>query len=275
MPETPEEKAAREAREAANGNNGRRYLTAEEVSAQVTTMLARNGNDTQRTIAQLITDNRKTRDRLRDTRAELETLKAKAPAADAVVLTGEDKKTYEAFRALNLKPEDAKKRIDLAAKLESDQATATRNVALKETAKSLGYNEQVFVDLVNDKKLHVELRDGVVEGKAVKLPYIRPSADANAPLVLAKDFVAQQLAGYVPALTAKPAAGTNGTAAAGAGTGTTFPAQSGGTSTASPTPGTAADSSRNGNGTPAPAAPGGQRFVSPSERATALGRAGT
>jgi hypothetical protein len=263
MPETAEEKAARELRErtAGGGNGGgeRRYASAEEIALQVTRMLASNNGDEKRTIAQLITDNRKVRDKLRITREQLTASEAKVPK-DALVLSGDDKKLYDEFKALNIKPSEAKKRIELATQLEEKELKATRDKSLAEAAGSLGYNDKVFVDLVNDKKLHVEMRDGMVDGKAVKLPYMRPAADDKAPLILAKDYVTQNLAGYVPSLTAKPAQG------AGAGTGTGFPAQSGGTSTAPPSG--AADSTRNSDGTPKPL-PGGQKYLSPSERTAA------
>lgn len=273
MPETDAEKIVRLEREAAartaGGSGERHYATPEEIAAQVAQIIARNGNNPQQAITQLINDNRRTRDKLRVVKSELDAVTKKLPAADAVVLTGDDKKAYDAFKALNLKPEELKTRVDLAAKLEGDKQTGERNEALKKAAEALGYpNQQLFVELVNDKKIHVEMRDGIVEGKPVKLPYMRPSADEKAPLILAKDYVATNLAGYVPALNTKPAADstTSGNNGAG-GNGTGFPAQSGGSSTASPNG--PADSRNNGNGNngngPAPVLPGAQRYLSPSE----------
>lgn len=260
-----------------SGNNregGRRYLTADEVSEQVTTMLARNGNNAERTIATLINDNRRTRDKLRETKDRAEKLEAQVKGA--TILTGDDAKEYKAFKDLKLPPAEIKTRIEKATTLEATQAKNDRAAILKTAAEALGYNPDVFTDLVESKGLHVELRDGMVNEKPVKLPYIRPAADDKAPLLLAKDYVGTNLAGYVPALTTKPAAGTSGatatgSTATGATGGTQFPAQSGGASTASPTGnGGAAD------GTPAllKPLPGQESYMTPGMRRAAAERRG-
>lgn len=252
-----------------NSNNregGRRYLTSEEVTEQVQTMLARNGNNAERTIATLINDNRRTRDKLRETKEKAERLEAGQKGA--TILTGDDAKEYKAFKDLKLPAADIKARIEKATTLEASQAKTDRAAVLKTAAEALGFNAEVFTDLVESKGLHVELRDGMVNDKPVKLPYIRPAADDKAPLLLAKDYVGTNLAGYVPALTTKPTSGAGGATAtgssvSGATAGTQFPAQSGGASTASPTGnGGAAD------GTPplVKPLPGQERYMTPGMR---------
>src|SRR4051812_26351407 len=109
MPETEAERTAREAadRSNRNGNSGRRYASPEEIAQQVATLMARNNNDSQRVITQLMNDNRTARDKLRIAREKVTELEGKLPK-DAIVLTGDDAKAYTAFKALNLKPDEVK-----------------------------------------------------------------------------------------------------------------------------------------------------------------------
>lgn len=267
MPETAEEKAAREARESRNGDRGagRRYASPEEIAGQVARLLATNNNDSQRVITQLINDNRTARDKLRAAREAQAAAEAKVPAG-AVVLSADDAKKWEAFKGLNLKPDEVKAKIEQATKLEAEKQQQAKAVTLKEAAKELGYpNADLFVELVNDKKLHVEMRDAIVDGKAKKIPYIRSAADEKAPLLPGKEFVDANLKGYVPALMTAPAGSTT-TAATNGVNGTGYPAQSGGTSTATPTGGADTRSTQRAqDGLPAPILPGVQRYLSPSE----------
>lgn len=221
---------------------------------KVTAFLAKHGGNAESAVTDLLTDNLRYRERLRSAQntetpykpdariveleAEVDKLEGEnvrlgnlIPAQGAVVLVGDDVKAYEAFKALG-KPEDVKKQLEELPVLRGKVATVETSTAATEAAKLLGWNPDATVGAINDKGLVVSLVDGKdKDGKAIKVPHVRPKADEKAATVPLADWVTTHAAYLTPALTAKttPTGGSGGSSSNGAPQGgTPFPAQSAG-----------------------------------------------
>lgn len=208
-------------------------------------------------IGALLRDNHRYRERLREARSagkvtienpELERqvedlerenadLMRRVPAEGAVVLTKEQGEQWAAYQQLGA-PKDVAEKL----KQGTEAATALTERAaadlVAEAAGLAGFKPKVLQDLVKTKGLTVELRDQTVDGKAVKVPFVKTSqSDAGTAL---GEYAKTHLADYLPALQASgngggaggsggQGTGAQGTAGAGgtAGSGVAFPNQTG------------------------------------------------
>lgn len=112
-------------------------------------------------------------------------LRAKVPAEGAVVLPKAEAEALAKLKALGTVDEivaGMKERGDLKTTVSRTEAERTARTA----AKASGLDEDAFVAHALRESLHIEMRDTQVEdaGKTVtkKLPFVRPGADATAPL---------------------------------------------------------------------------------------------
>lgn len=131
-------------------------------------------------------------------REENDTLKASAPAKDAVVLTGDDAKKWAAVKAIELPGEKIAERVKLADTLETQGAAADRAKKIGEIATSANINGDVLNPLLTQFGLDVEalpvtvVTNGKAETKQV--PHIRPapkSATDNPAWEPLTDFIAK------------------------------------------------------------------------------------
>lgn len=155
-------------------------------------------------------------------------LEAKVPAG-AVVLSAEDAKLFESYKALG-KPDEVKATLDKVPVLEGqiaarDTAEARRKAG-KAAASALGWNEAVTVDLITDKGYTVELREVEVEEKDAKgavtkvkksLPHVLTGEGTAAKADLLDAVIQRDHAGYLPALQATAAAGAGSSGGSGSG----------------------------------------------------------
>jgi hypothetical protein len=156
----------------------------------------------------------------------LRPLAEKVPKEGSVVLAGDDAKAWEAYKALG-KPDDVKKKLEKLPELETKVADVDNAEQMAKAAEPLGWNPKPLAKLAKDHKLtFVEVKDEVVNGKTVKVPYVK-GPEANATPVKLEDFAQQHFADFMPALTT-PASGTGGpTSRTTTSSGTTHPVQRG------------------------------------------------
>lgn len=246
MPETAEEKAAREAAES-RGRSG----PTDEGRGVARKLLNKFRGRAEEALASLADENRELRDDRRTLRVEVE--KFKAPGT--VVLSADDAKAWEAFKGLGQKPEDLKKALDEVPTLRAKVLENDRRTVADEAAPLLGYNAAALREVVTDKRLEITFKDALVEGKTVKVPHVKPIDDAKAVPVPFAEYAKTSLSAYLPALTAKAGTGTPA-AQNGATKGTQMVEQSAGSGTA-----------QNGDGTkPRQPATSGN-YMTPGQRA--------
>jgi hypothetical protein len=182
---------------------------------------------------------------------------AKLKAPGTVILSADDAKEYEGFKALGKKAADLKKDLDAVPELRAKVAENDRRMVADEAAPLAGYNAAALRELITDKKLEISFRDENKDGKTVRVPLVKVAGDDKGQPVPLVDYAKQNLVAYLPALTANPSKGaaTTQTGAAGAGRSTVMVEQSSGSSTA-----------QTGDGKPrAPST--GRSYMTPSERA--------
>lgn len=254
MPETDKERADRLEAEARERGTGGRSGPTDEGRGVAEKLLRKYRGRATEALAHMADEAKDLREDRRTLREELKTLKAPG----TVILSADDAKEYEGFKALGKKAADVKKDLEKVAALETKVTEHDRRTAADEAAPLVGFNPATLRELIADKKLEISFRDEVKDGKTVKVPLVKAAGadDKTAPVPLA-DYAKTNLSAYLPALTAKPAAGTTtGTPAAPAKPGTQMVEQSSGSSTAQ-------------NGDPKPRAPSTAKYVTPGQRAAA------
>ena len=141
--------------------------------------------DANRKVADLEADNQKQR-------KEIEGLKEKAkglPPEGAVVLTAEEAKFHEAWKALDLKPEDVAALKAERDTLKDKDAQRTRQDAFSGAVKALGWPEDTVVTLLDMRSLDgatVELKPEKGKDKAgkdvdVQVPYVTLAGEGQKP----------------------------------------------------------------------------------------------
>lgn len=227
---------------------------------KVTAFLARHGGNAEAAVTELLSDNLRYRERLRSAQSggespykpdariaelegenqrleqEVERLSLKVPAEGAIVLTGDQVKAHQAYLTLG-KPEDVKRSLDELPALRTKVGDAERKTAATEAATILGWNPDATASAIGDKQLVVILVDGKdKDGKAVKVPHVRPASDEKAATVPLTEWMDKHAAYLMPALTAKSqqSGAASGTSSSTSTQGTPFTVQSAGGSPAAP-----------------------------------------
>lgn len=221
--------------------------TSQHADPRVSRFLIRYGGDAKRGVKALLAENARLKQQLKDQKdspyradealksenerleRENEELAAKLPSADAVILTGDDAKSWPAFKALGISADKAKEALKERDTLKAELAERDKEKLIATAAEKVGYNPKVLADQVALRKLHVEMRDVTekVDGKDVvtKVPHVRPANDDKATLEPLTAYAERELAEYMPLLKAQP--GTNGTGAGQQPTGPAYPEQRG------------------------------------------------
>lgn len=129
-------------------------------------------------------------------------LSALVPAPGTVVLTAEQKAEWDAYVALG-PSKDVKDKVERGAKAEADLATERAASVIPDAAKALGgLNDDALKQLLTDKGLHVEMKDGK--------PVVRKADDAKAATEALADVLAKpEFKMYEPMLRA-PKVGADG-----------------------------------------------------------------
>jgi hypothetical protein len=201
-----------------NSTDSKAGKKADAVQGIVDRLTQRYGT-VERALEVLAGENYEYRDQLRTQGEELAALRTKVPADGALVLTADQKKTWDAIVATNVPLDKVAERIKRAGELEAEQAKAAFDKLVETGASSVKFNAEVLKGLLTDKGYTLELRDTIVDGKTSKIPFIRKANDQNAAweqltVAAEKDFKA-----YLPALKTLPQGGTGGAGSGGTGGG--------------------------------------------------------
>jgi hypothetical protein len=203
----------------AGGGGGPAAKPERSVSQVVGSLIQRHGS-AETALGVLAGENRDYRRRHQADQQAIAALQGKAPAAGSVVLSPEEAKKWEAYKALG-EPDAVRATVEKVGTLETTLAEKARGELIAEAAGLVAPGQQwkpsVLQDIVQVKGLHVEMRDTTEKDAkgvdtTVKRPHVRLANDEKAPLVPLAKWVADNAADYLPALTAAGAgAGTSGT----------------------------------------------------------------
>ena len=180
-------------------------------------LLDRYKNDAMALAEKLFSENYHYRDEQRQLKQQLTDLSGKVPAADAVILTGADATAWAAYTALG-KPDELKQGLEERTQLQGKLTAQERNELLRGVAETAGYKANVLANLdriakAEGKALAFEVRDVTVDGKPVKMAYVKDGDKEQA----ITEYAQSNWADFLPALTVQ------GTPTAP--TGTRYPAQ--------------------------------------------------
>lgn len=152
------------------------------------------------------------RETIRQRDEKIATLEAKQIPADSVVLTGEDKKAWDAVKALNVPAGEIAGKVKRAGELEAEKSEQAFGQLVDKGAASVKYNPAVLRGLLKDKGYALEMRDVVVDGKTTQQPYVRKANDTNAAWEMLTTAAERDFKDYLPALKAVPQGGTTDSA---------------------------------------------------------------
>lgn len=167
----------------------------------------------------------------RELSARVQQLGAKQVPDGAIVLTGEDAKSWNAIKAIegvtpDKVPDVVKKSRDLEMKI----AATDRESIVGKASESLKWNPKVLAGLLSQSKLDLEMRDTIVRDGAgkestEKVPYVRKAGDASAAWEKLSEFGERDFKDFLPALRTAASGGGNGSGPAGTETITPMPGQ--------------------------------------------------
>lgn len=152
--------------------------------------------------AELLADNSQLREQRRTLRQEVTDLKAKAPAADARLLTPEEAATYDAYAALGMKPADIQAAIAERDTVKADLTTVRRNESIRGAAEAHGYKAAALAKLPSLQNQEIAIEDVTVDGKPVKRAFITVEGKKTT----LPEYIQAHDAEFLPALTADAAA---------------------------------------------------------------------
>lgn len=197
-------------------------MNTEEIRAFVQSIIGTQNVDSQ--VQRLMTENFEYREKNRVMRAELDAAKGRIPAEGAVVLTGDDVKLFNDFKALNLKPAEVTTLQTEFKALQGEVTTAKRKDSIATAAHAEGYDPTVLGTLIGDQELVVKPVTEDVDGKnqAVDRAFIRTKgADNTVTETRLSEHIEKNHAKFIPSLTV----GEGDAGSTGSTNGTEFPRQ--------------------------------------------------
>lgn len=169
--------------------------TPNAAEALVASLRARYG-DPEKALRILASENFKLRDKNRE-------LKGKIPGADVKLLSADDAKLFDAFKALNLKPEEVTTKLTERDTLETQIQTLTARDVARDAAETLNYKANVLLDLMTTKAFDIEFKDVEVEVEGKKeikrMPHAKVRVKDAKPELLST-FAERELKDYLPSL---------------------------------------------------------------------------
>lgn len=175
---------------------------ASRAATAVERMIAKHGS-AEAALSVVMAQNIAYSDQAESDAATIADLKKQLPGKDAVVLTGERAKAFNAFEALKLTPEQVSETVKERDTLRGTVKLHDLEKLVREGAPALGFDPDAVADLVTSKGLHAELREveieveknGKKEKQKVKAPFVRPAAEEKAQLVSLAEY-AQKLPAF-------------------------------------------------------------------------------
>lgn len=198
-------------------------------------LLERKGGDASAVAQMLFQENKSYRDKISE-------LSGKVPTEGAVVLSADEAKEWQAYRALGAVT-DIKQGLEQRTQLQGQLDDAKRGETLRTVAEAAGYKPSVLTQLdrmakAQGKALTFEVRDTQADGKTVAISYVK---DGETEHSLA-DYAAAQWADFLPALAVQGTTQSNGAMTPTPTPGLRFPAQHPGGAAAPTTTKAVADS---------------------------------
>ncbi len=190
-----------EAESGGNGGGGGEGGNANAAEAAFKRLLEKNNNDGVRVAEKLFDENYQYRKQIRDLEKQVTDTQGKIPAAGAIILTGDEAATYQAYQAYG-KPEEIKQALDERASLQGKLATKERESLLRDVADTVGYKPTVLANLdrfarADGKELGYEIRDAIAaDGKPAKAVYVR---EGDKELSI-QDYASTHWTDYMPVL---------------------------------------------------------------------------
>lgn len=164
------------------------------VATGLRNLLQRHNNQWATVAAELYSQTGKLREDRRTLRAELEQLKAKVPAEDDVVLSGKDKETYEAYKALGTPEEINSERVKAA--------ETQRNLQVSKLATKHSLKESVLTKLLSPET------EILLEGTGEDAVYKLKNGDKTATV---EEMLSGEWSDFAPSLQAETQPDHNGT----------------------------------------------------------------
>ena len=144
-------------------------------------LLNRHNNDWAAMAGNLYTENHKLREKNREHRAELEALKAQVPGDDALVLTGEDRKRFEAYQELG-SPDDIRKERERSEQERTQMAAEKRQVMLDKAALQDNLSAESLAKLLREERIDAQrVKDG--DKEATRYVVLQGEKDEAVPLM--------------------------------------------------------------------------------------------
>ncbi len=198
-----------------SGGGGNNNSDDDKARRNLENLLAQKNGDAIALSAQLLAENAGLRDDKRGLNKQITELKAKVPAEDAVVLSGDDLKAYNDLKALGnldelkqLKTE----RDDFKTKYETEQKTNARNareMLLRDVADNVAPGDKWKFSVLRDRDaltpgLSYEIKDVEENGQKAKRTFVKykDGEGDSAPVkeLALSDFASQKWSDYLPAL---------------------------------------------------------------------------
>lgn len=174
-----------------------------DIDAAVSKALA--GKDASEVTRELLKDNRKQRDEIRELSDEVDDLKpykaafGEAPIDGAVVLTKDQAAAWAKYQELG-KPEDLKTAVEERDGLRKKVSEADHRASSDAAAEAAGYKAEVLAKLPGASEATFEVRTETVEGKEAKVAYVTPAGDDGKAVKLT-DYTKEHWKEFLPALT--------------------------------------------------------------------------
>lgn len=195
--------------------NKEHRVDASEVAKQVLAALKSEKGES--VSEALIRENVIAREKRREAEEALAEAKKKLPAADAVILTGDDAKSWTALKEAGLtKAEDLKKGLEERDSLKKKDEQRTRDDARRTAAKAAGLDPDALGKIAGVDTLTFELKEETVDGAKKGVAYVTPPGEKQTAVKLDEWLKQHVPAPIVAALQAGEGQG-----------GTTYPNQSG------------------------------------------------
>ena len=191
-------------------------VTQRDTDSFIQSMIARYGS-TENALRQIVGEQLNYRARHRRDRDKIDALSKRVPPENAVILTGDDAKAWQEFKALNLAPAKVKERLDAATKFEQEATTAKRESALDTAAGLLKLDSKPFRRMIPvDAELDirdVQSRNAKGELEILKVPYIKDGTGDKAAFMPVEEYlkreVGEPLVNAIRVKDTTPASGTN------------------------------------------------------------------
>lgn len=156
-------------------------------------------NDAMVMARQLFSEAYQLREDKRKLKAKVEELQGKQPAADAVVLSADEAKTWAAIKELNLSADDIKQRLQSSSDTATELAALKRKDVIREAADLEGYKANVLGEVIA-ADLAVEFKEVERDGKNRRTAFVKVKengADKELPL---SEYLESNKKDFLPAL---------------------------------------------------------------------------